>query len=75
TVQHVLVVRLNVDGSLDSSFGPSANGIVTTAADRIKTVGYALALQPWDGKIVVAGSGWDGGNGNPTTMVVARYWP
>ena len=75
TVQHILVVRLNVDGSLDSSFGPSANGIVTTAADRIKTVGYALALQPWDGKIVVAGSGWDGGNGNPTTMVVARYLP
>jgi uncharacterized delta-60 repeat protein len=75
TVQHILVVRLNVDGSLDSSFGPSANGIVTTAANRNKTLGYALALQPWDGKIVVAGQGWDGGNGNPTTIVVARYWP
>ena len=48
------VVRLNVDGSLDSSFG--AGGIVTTTfASPSADVGRAVALQS-DGKIVVAGS-------------------
>jgi uncharacterized delta-60 repeat protein len=72
TVSHFLVARFNVDGSLDSSFGPSGNGVVTTSANKDHTEGKALALQPWDGKIVIAGD--DRGPGL-SAMVVARYLP
>ena len=72
TLSHALVARFNVDGSLDTSFGPSGNGVVTTAANKVHTEAWALALQPWDGKIVVAGNGRSPGN---SVMVVARYWP
>lgn len=69
TVHHILVARFNVDGSLDTSFGPSGNGVVTTAANNDQTHGYSMALQPWDGKIVVVGNVTGG------MMVVDRYWP
>jgi uncharacterized delta-60 repeat protein len=56
------IVRYNVDGSLDTTFGPDGSGMVFRYVE-----GKAVALQP-DGKIVVLGSGYD----NPT---VARYLP
>ncbi len=43
TVTRNYIARLNVDGSLDTTFDPRANGIV-----------YALAVQP-DGKLLVGG--------------------
>ena len=64
----IAVIRLNVDGSIDSSFG--TGGTVRTNVrgwDR----GFALALQ-YDGKIVVAGFIYSPkGSG----MVLARYNP
>ncbi|MCA1625700.1 MAG: FG-GAP-like repeat-containing protein [Acidobacteria bacterium] len=60
------VVRLNVDGSFDNSFG--TNGRVTTVIGQSGRVS-GLALQA-DGKIVAVGA--DGGN-NAYNVVVVRY--
>ena len=46
-----IVVRFNIDGSLDTSFGN--NGKVITDIGRLDT-SRAIAVQP-DGRIVVAG--------------------
>ncbi len=46
------LLRLNTDGSVDSTFG--VNGIVVTDIGWFYDIAYAMALQP-DGKIVVAG--------------------
>lgn len=54
----VAVVRYNADGTLDTSFGASATGIVTV--DLLSFSGaQAVSLQN-DGKIVVAGQASDG---------------
>jgi uncharacterized delta-60 repeat protein len=50
----IAVVRYNMNGSLDTSFGPSGSGIVTTPVGTTYDVGRAVATQT-DGKIVVAG--------------------
>jgi uncharacterized delta-60 repeat protein len=59
-------------GSLDTSFG--GTGIVTTS-----NIGEASAvlIQPWDGKIVVAGNsaGGKGANFGAQYMSLARYQP
>ena len=80
TVSHteMLTIRLNVNGSLDQSFG--ANGIVETdfgivtpppdQRPRTGDSGEAIALQP-DGKIVVAGEAFLG-NGD-YRFVIARF--
>jgi len=47
------VVRYNLDGSLDSSFGNG--GIVTTSFPGQGSYAFAVALQP-DGKIIAAGT-------------------
>jgi len=51
------VVRYNTDGSLDNTFG--SNGQVITYFPDSDSYGYAVALQA-DGKIVVAGTSYDG---------------
>ncbi|MFQ5399840.1 MAG: tandem-95 repeat protein, partial [Anaerolineae bacterium] len=62
------LVRYNNDGSLDTTFGPAATGIVTTSFSTGFDVARAVAIQS-DGKIVVAGT-----SGNATTsFTVARY--
>lgn len=49
------VARLNLDGSLDTSFGPNHNGMVTVPiGDKFDDEANAVAIQP-DGRIVVAG--------------------
>ena len=60
------VARYNVDGSLDTTFGPTFNGTVLTSFGR-DTFAHAVAIQD-DGKIVVAGGANDGAD-------VARYNP
>ncbi len=62
------IVRYNVDGSLDSSFGD--DGIVTTDIGAGNNQATAVAVQP-DGKIVVAGFANMGATGDD--FVVARY--
>ncbi|HQA76519.1 MAG TPA: T9SS type A sorting domain-containing protein [Salinivirgaceae bacterium] len=61
------VIRLNNDGSFDSSFG--TNGVVQSS-HASGARGRGVALQS-DGKIVVCGSSWAGGS-NYSALVV-RY--
>ncbi|MES1982063.1 MAG: Ig-like domain-containing protein [Pseudomonadota bacterium] len=60
-----VVARYNTDGSLDTGFGPTHSGAVTTAAGT-HVYATAVAIQS-DGKIVVAGAQNGGG------VVLARY--
>jgi uncharacterized delta-60 repeat protein len=72
------VARLNVDGSLDATFGNG--GLVTTAIGNFTTGSAgsfggsfsALAIQP-DGKILAAGYASVSGGGNEWSL--ARYLP
>ncbi|KYC42820.1 hypothetical protein WA1_11880 [Scytonema hofmannii PCC 7110] len=54
-----LIARYNLDGTPDSSFG--SNGKVTTSISTNTDEGYSVAIQA-DGKIVVAGSTYNGSN-------------
>jgi uncharacterized delta-60 repeat protein len=73
SLYHFGVVRLNGDGSRDTSFGLLGNGIVTTALYSLRSGGSALALDPV-GRIVAAGAGY-GASTTTADVVVARYWP
>ena len=61
------LVRYNVDGSLDTSFG--IGGKVITAIGSSFDYAYSVAIQS-DGKIVAAGHSW---NGSDDDFVLARY--
>ncbi len=61
------LARYNPDGSLDAGFG--SGGKVTTSFGSGDDDAYAVALQP-DGKIVAAGSSWNGSNYD---FALARY--
>ena len=61
------LARYNADGSLDTSF--SADGKLTTAIGSAIDVAYCVAMQV-DGKIVVAGSSYNGSNED---FALARY--
>ena len=64
------LVRLNTNGSLDTTF--SGNGKVTVDFGGGIDRGSALALQPSDGKYVVAGYTFDGAQ---TDFALARVLP
>jgi uncharacterized delta-60 repeat protein len=68
----VLVVRFNVDGSLDSTFDD--DGIVLTDASPEDDGARAVALQP-DGKVVVVGSDQLAVGSNVTDFLAVRYLP
>jgi uncharacterized delta-60 repeat protein len=57
-IEEIVLVRYRPDGSLDTSF--SAEGSLNIAIGAGHSAGHAVALQP-NGKIVVAGSGSEGG--------------
>jgi uncharacterized delta-60 repeat protein len=61
------VARYNTDGSLDTTFNATGlqPGIATLGSGQGESAN-AMVLQPWNGKIIVAGSG----NGNTT---LARF--
>lgn len=61
------LVRYNVNGSLDNTFG--VGGIVTTAIGSSVDQGHSVALQS-DGKIIVSGFS---SNGINTDFALARY--
>ena len=61
------LVRYNTDGTLDTSFG--TGGKVTTAVGTSNDAAYALSIQS-DGKIVAAGSSYNGSNNDFT---IVRY--
>ena len=62
------VVRLNANGSLDTSFG--SNGIITTPVSDGEDVIRSIKLQP-DGKIIVAG--YVTPIGSSSDFAIARY--
>jgi uncharacterized delta-60 repeat protein len=64
------LVRYNGDGTPDSSFGILGTGVVTTDFGPEEDVPSAIAQQPWDGKIVVAGYARFG----HLYIALARYW-
>ena len=67
----VLVVRYDIDGKLDASFG--ANGVITFNADAdYIDRGSAVAIQP-DGKILVLASSHNGPDG--FNVLLLRYGP
>lgn len=51
----IAVLRYNTDGSLDTTGFGNGNGFVTTSVGAFDN-GFAVAVQPADGKIVVAGN-------------------
>ena len=71
------VARYTAAGALDTSFGRDADndntrdGYVTTAMGSQHSYGYAVALQP-DGKLVVAGNGFNGTT-KKEDFVLARF--
>jgi uncharacterized delta-60 repeat protein len=71
----LMLVRLNADGSRDSSFGLLGNGVVTTDLYGIQSWGLALALSATDGKIVAAGGAYLGPGFTDGEIFVARYLP
>jgi uncharacterized delta-60 repeat protein len=70
------LVRLNPDGSVDTSFG-GGDGIVTTpigGGEYARNELRALVVLP-DGKIVAGGKGNDGGGNTNNVMRLVRYNP
>jgi uncharacterized delta-60 repeat protein len=65
----ILVVRYNVDGSVDTSFGNSGKA---TSSVGNRDFANAIALQP-DGKIVVAGYVYTSETGYATNYCLVRY--
>jgi uncharacterized delta-60 repeat protein len=69
------LARLNVSGSLDSTF--SGDGRLTTDFSSGGTsrndFGAAVAIQPSDGRIVVAGSAGGNSGGGVPLIALARY--
>ncbi len=65
----IAVLRYNTDGTLDTTGFGSPNGYVTTSIGAFDD-GFAVAVQPADGKIVVAGNA-DAGTGD--RLALLRY--
>ena len=57
----LVAVRFLSNGTVDSSFG--SGGVVDLLAGTA-TEGYSVAVQPWDQKIVVAGTAYSNGKSN-----------
>jgi len=66
------LVRYNTDGSLDTGFGATHTGIVTTPIGSDDDKAFALGIQPADGRIVVAGYSLIGSNDD---FALVRYLP
>lgn len=62
------VVRYNIDGTLDNSFG--TGGKVTTAVGNSRDIANDMVVQP-DGRIILAGYSYNGSTNNNTSLV--RY--
>jgi uncharacterized delta-60 repeat protein len=65
------LVRYNANGTLDTTFGTSHTGIVTTSIGTVNDEAFALVIQP-DDSIVVAGSSYNGSS-NKYDFALVRY--
>jgi uncharacterized delta-60 repeat protein len=69
-LQRLVVTRFNADGSPDSTFGSGGKVALQLGSGPVPSSGAtAVALQPDDGKIVVAGTASDS-HGTPEVLVV-----
>ena len=66
--ENFALARYNLDGTLDTTFG-GGDGKVTTDFAGSADYGYSL-IQQVDGKLLLAGRAYDGGNSN---FALARY--
>jgi uncharacterized delta-60 repeat protein len=66
-INEFMLVRLNVDGTPDDSFG--ANGVVTTAISGMGDEAQGITIQP-DGKIILVGMSF---TGEDYDFSMARY--
>ncbi len=68
------LARYNKDGSVDSSFGTTANGLVTTDLSGAggSDIAHAIAIQN-DGKIIAAGESLNNASGTGTDFALVRY--
>jgi uncharacterized delta-60 repeat protein len=66
-ISRFTIARYNSDGGLDTTFG---NGGIATPAltTTMGAYAYAVAIQPTDGKIVVAGHDWVAGSKKGTSV-------
>jgi len=70
--QNFMIMRLDSNGSLDSSFG--TNGVTYTDYNGFGEDGKAMAIQ-LDGKYVVAGFIYTGPYPTPSSIALLRYLP
>jgi uncharacterized delta-60 repeat protein len=76
TIRRIIVARFNADGSIDTTFGPSGNGMtIFGVGNKNRDSGNAVAIG-LDGKIVVAGEAeMNRGGFLPHDFAVARLLP
>jgi uncharacterized delta-60 repeat protein len=67
-----LVFRLTSNGALDTTFG-SGGQVITPFGTRTRSLPQSVAIQPADGKIVVAGGANPSTTGGYAESAVARY--
>ncbi|QAA82406.1 T9SS type A sorting domain-containing protein [Aequorivita sp. H23M31] len=65
------MARFNTDGSLDATFGPAGDGMVSVENAGLEDYGRAVALQA-DEKIILAGHAYTL-DGNNSMFVVSRF--
>ena len=75
SITDIALVRLNADGSRDTSFGLTGNGVVTANLYGFDDYGIVVATQPSDGKILVGGSSVISSGTSYTDFIIARYLP
>jgi uncharacterized delta-60 repeat protein len=67
----MMAVRINTDGTIDTSYGPSGTGITTKLING-RSLTHAMVLQP-DGKVVLAGEAWSTLTGGATIAALTRF--
>jgi uncharacterized delta-60 repeat protein len=73
-IKDFAIVRFDIDGTRDFSFGPLGNAILTTDFYGFGDHLQGIAVQPSDGKIMLTGSMYVNSN-RGGVIGLARYWP
>jgi uncharacterized delta-60 repeat protein len=74
-IRRIIVARFNLDGSIDTTFGPAKNGMnIFGVGPKNSDFGNAVSIG-LDGKIVVAGEAWMNRGSFSGDFAVARLLP